>query len=55
MDAQVQSLETAFLTGLELTLGRPNGLIALHEPEFAGNEWACVKERWPQEFGQWDK
>ncbi len=32
------------LTGLQQTLGWPNGLIALHEPEFAGNEWSCVKD-----------
>lgn len=44
MDAQAQSLETAFLTGLQQVLGRPKGLIALHEPEFSGNEWACVKD-----------
>ncbi len=43
MDAQAHSLETTFLTGLQQALGRPNGLVALHEPEFAGNEWACVK------------
>ena len=44
MDAHAQSLVEALLAGLRLTLGRPDGLIALHEPEFAGNEWACVKD-----------
>lgn len=44
MNSPARSLETALLTGLQLTLGRPDGPIALHEPEFAGNEWACVKE-----------
>jgi len=44
MDAQAQSLETALLTGLQLTLGRSTERIALHEPEFAGSEWACLKE-----------
>ena len=33
-----------FVTCLERVLGRPAHPIALHEPEFSGNEWAYVKE-----------
>lgn len=32
------------LGAMRAVLGTPNELIALHEPEFAGNEWAYVKE-----------
>jgi perosamine synthetase len=33
-----------FLSGLTHVLGKPGKGISLHEPEFAGNEWAYVKE-----------
>lgn len=32
------------LDAMRRVLGTPNELIALHEPEFAGNEWKYVKE-----------
>lgn len=32
------------LGAVRQVLGTPNGMIPLHEPEFAGNEWAYVKE-----------
>ncbi|WP_343517841.1 LegC family aminotransferase [Sphingomonas sp.] len=32
------------LGAMRQVLGTPNGMIPLHEPEFAGNEWAYVKE-----------
>jgi perosamine synthetase len=32
------------LDAMRSVLGTPDGMIALHEPEFAGNEWEYVKE-----------
>lgn len=32
------------LGAVRQVLGTPNGMIPLHEPEFAGNEWAYVKD-----------
>lgn len=40
----MSTLKAAFLTSLQQTLGPPDGMIALHEPEFAGNEWTRVKD-----------
>jgi perosamine synthetase len=37
-------LADSFVAGLESVLGKPEATIALHQPEFAGNEWAYVKE-----------
>jgi len=37
-------LVACVLDAVQHVLGRPAGTIALHEPEFAGNEWAYVKE-----------
>ncbi len=39
-----QTLCTNFLQGLQRSVGKPNGVMALHEPEFTGNEWKYVKE-----------
>ena len=44
MNATVKSLDQVLLEGLQQVLGVPNGLIALHEPEFAGNESALVQD-----------
>ena len=44
MDATVNSLDQVLLQGLQEVLGTPNRLIALHEPEFTGNESALVQE-----------
>lgn len=41
---ETQTIAEAVLAATRAVLGAPNGLIALHEPEFAGNEWAYVKE-----------
>jgi perosamine synthetase len=44
MNLREQTVETHLLAGLRQVVGRPNGMIALHEPEFAGDEWLLVKE-----------
>ena len=44
MDAAVNSLDQALLQGLQEVLGTPNRLIALHEPEFTGNESTLVQD-----------
>ena len=44
MDATVKSLDQVLLQGLREVLGTPNRLIALHEPEFTGNESALVQD-----------
>jgi hypothetical protein len=44
MNAPEQIAETSFLASLRQVLGRPDGMVALHEPEFTGNEWALVKD-----------
>lgn len=41
---QDETIADTVLGAVRSVLGAPNGLIALHEPEFAGNEWAYVKE-----------
>ena len=38
------ALVTQVVQATQQVLGRPSQLLALHEPEFAGNEWAYVKE-----------
>lgn len=38
------SLDQVLLQGLREVLGAPNGMIALHEPEFIGNESALVQD-----------
>lgn len=38
------ALVTQVLQATQAVLGRQDQLLALHEPEFAGNEWAYVKE-----------
>lgn len=40
----MKSLDQVLLQGLREVLGTPNRLIALHEPEFTGNESALVQE-----------
>lgn len=37
-------LSSTLLSALGQVLGTPDSLVALHEPEFAGNEWKYVKE-----------
>lgn len=44
MIATVKSLAQVLLQGLQEVLGTPKGLIALHEPEFTGNERALVND-----------
>jgi perosamine synthetase len=44
MDVTVKSLDRVVLQGLQEVLGTPNPLIALHEPEFTGNENALLQE-----------
>ncbi len=44
MDATVKSLDQVLLQGLQEVLGTPKGRIALHEPEFTGNENALVQD-----------
>lgn len=44
MDHGYQSLASHFVGALEEVIGKPGSVVALHEPEFAGNEWAYVKE-----------
>jgi perosamine synthetase len=44
MQEQLNSLSEGFLSGLQQALGKQDGTIALHEPEFCGNEWLYVKE-----------
>lgn len=49
MATAVQNDRTAGIVGdvldaVRTVLGTPNEMIALHEPEFAGNEWAYVKQ-----------
>lgn len=44
MDTAVKSLDQVLLQGLQEVLGTPDRLIALHEPEFTGNESASVQE-----------
>jgi perosamine synthetase len=43
MTAAAKSLDQALLEGLSGVLGSPKGLIALHEPEFTGQERALVE------------
>ena len=44
MTENPHSLVGNFLSGLNQVLGKSGTGIPLHEPEFAGNEWAYVKE-----------
>ncbi|AZS82260.1 LegC family aminotransferase [Achromobacter sp. MY14] len=44
MSEKHYSLEQQLLAGLHQVLGKPESLVALHEPEFRGNEWSYVKE-----------
>jgi perosamine synthetase len=44
MDTTVKSLDQVLLQGLQEVLGVPDRLIALHEPEFTGNESALVQD-----------
>ncbi|MDO8438149.1 MAG: LegC family aminotransferase [Nitrosomonadaceae bacterium] len=44
MDTMVESLDQVLLQGLREVLGTPKGMIALHEPEFTGNESALVQD-----------
>ena len=39
-----QKFVSTVLTGLRAALGNPKAGVALHEPQFAGNEWLYVKE-----------
>ena len=41
---QTPAIAQDILGAMRQVLGTPNGMIPLHEPEFAGNEWAYVKE-----------
>lgn len=53
------ALDTQLLSALEVVLGRPGagGAIGLHEPEFAGNEWAyvkaCIDTGWVSSVGKY--
>lgn len=51
------SLVADFVARLERVLGKPAAPIALHEPEFLGNEWGYVKEcldtRWVSSVGKY--
>lgn len=40
----MESLDQVLLQGLREVLGTPKGMIALHEPEFTGNESALVQD-----------
>ena len=42
--AAMDSLASRVLGAVREVLGTPSGMIALHEPEFEGNEWQYVKE-----------
>jgi len=44
MDASINLFDYDLLQRLQKVLGMPNGLIALHEPEFTGNESALVQD-----------
>lgn len=45
MDQQpAQALTSAVLSAVRAVLPAGNGKVALHEPEFAGNEWRYIKE-----------
>jgi len=44
MTQPTRSIECEFLAGLRQILGPATGTIALHEPEFSGNEWKMVKD-----------
>lgn len=43
-NAQKSDIAQDILGAVRSVLGTPNEMIALHEPEFAGNEWEYVKE-----------
>lgn len=51
------ALDTQLLSALSAVLGRPEGTIGLHEPEFAGNEWAyvkaCIDTGWVSSVGKY--
>ncbi len=38
------AVTAAIVDAVRSVLGRPDQMVALHEPEFAGNEWAYVKD-----------
>lgn len=44
MSENYHSLEQQLLASLHEVLGKPESLVALHEPEFRGNEWTYIKE-----------
>lgn len=44
MNILEQTVESEFLAALRRVLGRPSGMLPLHEPEFSGNEWSMVKD-----------
>lgn len=50
-------LTEAFLAGLRETLGKTRSPCSLHEPEFAGREWAyvkdCIDTGWVSSVGQY--
>lgn len=52
-----QDLNAQFLSLLEAVLGRPVGVVGLHEPEFLGNEWtyvkACIDSGWVSSVGKY--
>lgn len=51
------SFSADFIARLASVLGRPSAPVALHEPEFGGNEWLYVKEcidtRWVSSVGKY--
>lgn len=44
MDASYRQTCDELISALHEVLGKPESPLSLHEPEFAGNEWAYVKE-----------
>lgn len=51
------NVELEFLGALEKVLGKPEGTVGLHEPEFGGNEWeyvkACIDTGWVSSVGEY--
>src|SRR5688572_31848714 len=41
---EVSPVVAETLAAVRSVLGTPERLVPLHEPEFAGREWECVKE-----------
>lgn len=54
---KMKRLDSQFLAALEGVLGKPKGVIGLHEPEFLGNELAyvgsCIETGWVSSVGKY--